>query len=209
MLILPGMLPLSFSLSPGEMAVLLTPKEELSARLARLLLGLERLVAGEVAICGQSPAQLPPKDLRQLRQRIGLLQGMGGLVSNLKVWENLTLPLYYHGQAGHQDIESVGLPLLNRVGYSGRLMELPGHLSLFQKKQIGLARAVITTPDLVIYESPEQGLNLEERAHFFRLIRQFHHERTGRTSLILSCHPENRHELPEATVIIWKEGQQL
>lgn len=195
---LPGLPQFSFTAAPGEFALLLTATEEVSAMIARHLLGLERPREGRVLVFGQNTKTVSPKELVQLRQRIGLLQGLGGLVSNLKAWENLTLPLYYHRSLGHKEIEGIALPLLERVGYTGRYMELPGHLTLFQKKQIGLARALVLDPDLVIYESPEQGLNQQEKDLFYRLIREFHQERAGRISLILSCQPDSVATFPEA-----------
>ncbi|MBJ6726739.1 ATP-binding cassette domain-containing protein [Geomesophilobacter sediminis] len=198
---LPGLAPVSFSLKPGEMGLFLTAKEEASALLARLVLGLERHSGGSIVLLDADTAALSYRDWQQLRQRIGFSQGSGGLVSNLKAWENLTLPLYYHRQASHQEVESLGLALLERIGYTARYMELPGHLTLFQKKQVGLARALIMDPELVVYESPEQGINQQEKELFYRLIQEFHRERPGRASLIVSCQPDSVAAFAEARLL--------
>lgn len=198
---LPGWVEATLSVPPGELAVVLTAKEEMSALLSRMIVGLQPSRGGSIALFGNDTTRYGPKEWQLVRQRIGLLQGLGGLVSNLKVWENLTLPLYYHRQPPREEVEALGIRLLERVGYTGRYMELPGHLTLYQKKQVGLCRALIMDPELVIYESPEQGLTYEEKELFFRLIREFHAERPGRVSLILSCQHESAAELAGARTL--------
>lgn len=199
--------PFSFEVEGGEIAVLLTPKDEVSALLTRLLVGLVIPDGGSVALFGSDLSTLTARELNQVRQRVGVSYPAGGLVSNLKVWENLTLPLAYHTLLSPAEIEERGMRVLTRLGYEGRLMELPGLLTLCQKKLIGFGRAMLTDPELMLYDSPQQGLNHEEQERFLRVAAEFHRERPGRASLFITSHPGILDFLPGARTISIAKGQ--
>jgi phospholipid/cholesterol/gamma-HCH transport system ATP-binding protein len=201
--------PTSFVVNGGDMCVLLTPKEEDSIYLTRLLIGQEQARSGHVFLFGVDLAALSARELREARRKTGIAYGSGGLVSNLKAWENITLPLYYHQHLTHAEIEERGLAVLERLGYKGDLMALPGHLTIRQKKLIGLARAILTDPDVMMYESPASGLNHEDKNRFFTIAREFHYEKPDRASLFITSNPEVARYVPEAVVVNLTEGQFL
>lgn len=196
----------SFCVRQGDMTVFVTPKDEVNAALVRILIGLERPSCGEVFLFDSHINALTVQELHDLRRRIGVAFGTGGLISNLKAWENLTLPLYYHQHLSSDEIEQRGVALLNRLGYSDKYMALPGHLTVSQRKLIGRARAMITDPDVIVYESPLSGLNREETNRFFAVAREFHREKTARASLFITSNSEVVRALPEAVVIDLREN---
>lgn len=197
----------SFTVSGGEMVVILTPKDEINASLARILIGLEKPLSGKVFLFGTDIAALSGRELHELRRRIGIAFGSGGLVSNLKAWENLTLPLYYHQHLSHNEIEMRGAATLGRLGFTGKLTALPGHMTASQKKTIGVARAMLVDPDVILYESPVFGLDQEEKGAFFRVAREFHREKPGRASLFITSSHEVLQSLSEAVVVDITKGQ--
>ncbi|MBW4056509.1 MAG: ATP-binding cassette domain-containing protein [Proteobacteria bacterium] len=199
----------SFSVRPGDMTILVTPKDEVSALLTRILIGLTQPACGKIFLFNNDIATLAAWELRDIRRRIGIAFGTGGLVSNLKVWENLTLPLYFHQHLNNDDIEKRGLALLERLGYSGKFMDLPGHLTASQRKLIGRARAMLTDPDLILYESPVSGLSQEEKNTFFRVACEFHREKSARASLFITSNLDVVRSLPTAVVINLTKGQIL
>jgi phospholipid/cholesterol/gamma-HCH transport system ATP-binding protein len=198
---------ISFAVAHGELLVLLTSKEEINTTLTRLLLGATKPDRGDLTLFGRDIASLSQRELLKIRQRIGVVFAGGGLVSNLKVWENLTLPLDYHSALSSAAIEERGLAILQRVGYKGKLMDLPGHLSLYQRRQIGLGRAMLTDPDLMIFESPSQGLNQDERQAFMEVARSFHNGKPGRASLFLTSNPAMAELLQDARVVDLRKRQ--
>jgi len=177
---------LSFSLVQGDIAVLLTSKEDVNATLVRLLLGVTLPQSGEVAVLGETLTALDEVPLMHLRSRIGLVFAKGGLISNLKVWENLFLPVHYHNLLLPGDPDTAGAAVLERVGYQGGGTTLPGLLSHFERKQVLLARAMLMNPEVVIYDSLFLGLNLDERNRLVDIAVAFHRERAGRTSIFLT-----------------------
>lgn len=177
---------LSFALAQGDIAVLLTSKEDVNAALVRLLMGVTLPQSGDVAVLGEALTALDELPLMQLRSRIGLVFAKGGLISNLKVWENLFLPVQYHNLPLPGDPIAAGAAVLERVGYQGGRLTLPGLLSHFERKQVLLARAMLMNPEVVIYDSLFLGLNLHERNRLVDIVVDFHRERAGRTSIFLT-----------------------
>jgi len=200
--------PFSCRVPAGGMAVILTPKDEYNSDLARLLLGLVLPPQGRIELFEREPGRLSERESRELRRRVGTVAAGGGLISNLKVWENLLLPAQYHRKLSRENLASAGRAALRRVGYQGPEMALPGLMNLFQRKQVGFARALLLDPDLMIYESLLFGLNQRERNLLLDIARSFHGEKAGRTSLFLTSDPGLPRLLPEAEVHYLTKGLQ-
>lgn len=116
----------------------------------------------------------------------------GGLISNLRVWENVILPVQYHGiQVGGKLEESV-ISLFEKAGVrdeknlSALLAKLPDQLSLFEKRLVGFVRAMLMAPEMMVYDSLHEGLSrreMEKTARFDRIFRLYY---PFRTSVLLS-----------------------
>lgn len=185
---LPG--ELTFEVASGSFAAAVTGRQEESSLQMRLMLGLARPLSGRVTLLGEDLGDASEKKLNALRRQVGVVYPAGGLVSNLKVWENLVLPLEYFSLYPAKEIEERGMAALERVGYSGGLMELPGHLSLYGRKQVGLARVLLLEPRLAVYDELLTGLSGEQRSNMIRIVEAFHRESPGRTSLFLTANDE-------------------
>ncbi len=138
----------SFTVDKGTITVIITNKEEVDACITKLLLGFVSPDQGVVSVFGTQVSSLSKSQLCELRQQTGLVYANGGLISNLKIWENVILPLSYMNQFTTAEIEKRGVAVLERLGYSGKLMQLPGLTPFYQKKIAGFARAMLTDPEL-------------------------------------------------------------
>jgi len=182
--------PLSLAVPACALVALITSRQDESDRLVRLMLGLTKPGAGSVVTLGEDVAAASEKDLNRLRRLVAVVHPNGGLVSNLKVWENLVLPLEYHSSLPPAEIEARGLASLRRVGYPGGLMELPGHLSLYERRLIGLARAMLTEPRLILYSAILAGLRASESSAIISTLLEFHREDPQRTTLFITPNQE-------------------
>ena len=182
--------PLSFSVPGGALTALVTPSQGQRDQLVRLLLGLERPGAGSVLVLGREPAGCSPRALSELRRELAVVFPSGGLIANLKVWENLVLPLEYHSGLPPQEVEKRGRSALRLAGYQGSLAELPGHLSPYQRRQVGLARAVLTRPRLIVYNGIFAGVSDLERSALVAAALAVHREEPGRAALFLTSDRE-------------------
>jgi len=83
----------SFALPGGTLTAVITSRQDENDQLVRLVLGLSKPDAGSVSLLGADLAGVSKKALNDLRKQVAVVYPSGGLVSNLKVWENLVLPL--------------------------------------------------------------------------------------------------------------------
>jgi ABC-type transporter Mla maintaining outer membrane lipid asymmetry ATPase subunit MlaF len=195
---------LSFQVPAGSLGAIVTSRQVENDLQVRLVLGLEKFTAGSITVLGEDVGGASDKSLLSLRTRVAVVFPTGGLVSNLKVWENLVLPLQYHALYPPAEIEERGMAMLRAVRYKGALMELPGHLSLYEKRLIGLARAMLTNPELIIYNAILDGLSIGEKNALITAALSFHREKAGRTSLFLTPNPETVKEIPLDSCVLIK-----
>jgi len=181
--------------------MIITTRDDESALLMRLITGLSRPAAGAVLVNGQDVAAFEPADLYALRRQIGVVPSNGGLVSNLKYWENITLPLVFDSGGITADQEKTGLDHLERLGYSGNIMALPAHLSLHDRRTAALVRAFLRRPPVMLYCNCIDGSPSAHRTAFLRAAQEFHTEDAGRTSLYLTSSPDLAADLPVDMVV--------
>jgi phospholipid/cholesterol/gamma-HCH transport system ATP-binding protein len=189
----------------GALAVIRTSGEEESDLLVRLLLGRATPEQGRIQLLGEDLAQLSGDALGALRKQSAVIYPRGGLISNLNVWENLTLPRLYHSHDPAAAIEAQGRAVLERVGYSGSLTALPGFLGTYQKRQIVLARAMLSGAPLLLYNELSVGLSVDEFTQIRGVALAFHRETPGRTALFITSSREEAGSLP-ADIIIHLTG---
>lgn len=173
-------------LHAGSSALIVTSREAESILLTRLITGLSDSSRGSVLIGGQEVAKLAAKPLYQLRRQIGIVPSNGGLVSNLKVWENITLPLLYHTGRVTPEEEETARTFLTALGYSGDVMALPAHLSLPEKRIVALVRTWLTRPAIIVYSNCFDGASSLDTSTFSRMTAKFHATREDRISLYLA-----------------------
>ncbi len=142
---------LTFSLQAGEIAVLrLTAKEEKSS-VIELAVGERAPEAGSVTLDGSPLDAATPGS-------IGWVPESGGLVSNLKAWENVTLPLWYHGKRRIADTEEKAARWLAALGVEQDATETfmaspAGRLSTLERKRAGLLRGLLLAPRVLVVDA--------------------------------------------------------
>ena len=182
--------PIDLSISAGESAAVITSREIEKDALVRVILGFIPATEGLFTLNDEQPAFLKESEISSYRKRIGVLYNDGGFISNLNLWENLTLQIAFEGVHGRSEIEELGMSALERVGYRGSPTVLLSRLSLFQRRQVAFARALLANPPLMIYHSTFEGLSRPEKEHLSKLAWEYHEE-GERTSLFLTSNPES------------------
>jgi ABC-type transporter Mla maintaining outer membrane lipid asymmetry ATPase subunit MlaF len=131
----------------------------------------------------------------------------GGLISNLRVWENLTLPVQYHDIQAGGELEDNVVNLLEKCGLRDEqsvttlLLKLPDQLSLFEKRLVGFVRAMLMAPEMIVYDSLHEGLSHKEMEKTARFDRIFRLHYPFRTSVLLSFE-EYRDETEPRQIVI-------
>lgn len=192
---------LTFEVEAGRSALILTSGEDEGAVLLRLITGLTHPSRGALHVCGQSPGDLAPAQLYQLRRQIGVVPSNGGMISNLKLWENITLPIIYgKGQISAEAEEHV-VDCLRRLGYSGNIMAMPAHLTLYEKRVAAFIRATLCQPRIMVYGNCFEDMPAAARRVFITATAEFQAAAAERTSLYLASSAEVARELSADVVI--------
>jgi phospholipid/cholesterol/gamma-HCH transport system ATP-binding protein len=139
----------------GEIFVIMGPSGSGKSVLLKHLIGLEAPDAGEILINGESieSAEVAAK------YRMALVFQSGALLSSLTVGENVGLYLTEHRLKSPQEIERIVAEKLHAVGLADAADKMPGDLSGGMKKRAAIARALVTEPQLILYDEPTSELD--------------------------------------------------
>ncbi len=181
---------LSFDLGRGGTAKILFDSEDRKNILFGLLAGRQRPEAGKIFFFGEDLFAHAENERLALFRRIGVVPADGGLISNLKAWENLLLPAWYHhgltAEQAEQPVAEIFEQLeAGEAGLKRRMGELPGQLSLYERRVVALARAMLMEPDILIYDFTFAGLERDAAQRLMNLTGEFHGRKAGRVSLYL------------------------
>jgi phospholipid/cholesterol/gamma-HCH transport system ATP-binding protein len=125
----------------------------------RLLDGLLQPTSGRVIVRDQNIAAFNEEQLIGVRQKISLAFQFAALLDSLTVGENVALPLHEHTHLSESEIRKVVMDALDSVGLSHTFDNLPSELSGGMLKRAGFARAIVTRPELILYDEPTTGLD--------------------------------------------------
>jgi len=125
----------------------------------RLLDGLRKPDVGHVYVRGQDICHMRESDLIEMRTKIGFAFQFAALFDSMTVGDNISLPLREHTSLTESEIREVVLHTLDSVGLEHTYDNMPSELSGGMLKRAGFARAVVTNPDLVLYDEPTTGLD--------------------------------------------------
>lgn len=196
----------SLSVSEGKTCVVLTETDIERNMVLKIITGLARVDSGKVFIFGKEISSISYDELNELRKRLGVVMNNGGLVSNLKVWENIMLPLAYHKSLSDHGMEEKMMRILGRIGYDDDVTRLSGPLPPFKKRLVGLVRAMLMEPDIMIYDYISEGLSVDFKSRLLDTINTFHGEKKGRTSVFLESGSNVTSDIKADSIFILKKG---
>lgn len=154
----------SFALHRGETLVLIGATATGKTLLLKLALGLIKPDRGRITVLGTDITDLEEDELFPLRAQLGIVFQEMALFDSLTVYENVAYRLIeetHYGQEdfSEEDIEQRVRQVLRFVGLEEAIWKMPAELSGGMKRRVGLARALITEPPVLLYDSPTAGLD--------------------------------------------------
>ena len=147
------------SVRRGETMVILGGSGTGKSVSIRHVIGLLEPDEGRVLIDGEEMSHADKKRKARLRARMGVLFQSGALINWLTVFENVALPLRELHAADEQDVDRIVTEKLRWLGLLPARDLLPGNISGGMKKRVGLARALTTNPEILLYDEPTSGLD--------------------------------------------------
>lgn len=180
----------SLSINAGEITTVIGKSGEGKSVLLKHIIGLVRQDAGEICFDGKPLHKRTKKERNRLKRKFSYMFQDTALFDSMTVAENIALPLREGTKMpGREIFENVQkrLEQLDIKGIEGRY---PGQLSGGMKKRVALARALITDPEIVLFDEPTTGLD-PVRKHAVHSMISDYQQRFGFTGVVVS------HEIPE------------
>jgi phospholipid/cholesterol/gamma-HCH transport system ATP-binding protein len=115
--------------------------------------------SGRIVIDGEDIQDVPRKDLGRVRSKFGFLFQGSALLQWMTVYDNVALPLRENSTLSEEVIRDKVDAVLEKVGMTQAAQKLPADISGGMQKRAGLARAVVTEPDILLYDEPTSGLD--------------------------------------------------
>ena len=172
---------LNFKLKKGEMAFLTGHSGAGKSTLLKLIMLMERATRGQVMVGGQNLNRMSKRQIPYYRRNIGLVFQDHQLLFDRTVYENVALPLIISG-AQTRDIGRRVRAALDKVGLLKKEKLYPIALSGGEQQRIGIARAVVNKPALLLADEPTGNLDPKLSSEIMRLFEQFN--QVGVTVLI-------------------------
>ncbi len=162
----------SLRIEKGEAVVIIGRSGGGKSILLKHLIGLLQPESGSVMVAGEDLACMNERDLLRVRRKFGMLFQMAALFDSLDVYENVSFVLRREGRHGESEIRKMVSEALEMVELPGIENKLPSELSGGMRKRVGLARAIIYRPEIVLYDEPTTGLDPIAGDNIDRLIRR-------------------------------------
>jgi len=193
----------NFHMAPGEMAFLTGHSGAGKSSLLKLIALLERSSRGQVIVNNQNLAKVPRRRIPYFRRNIGIIFQDHQLLFDRTVYDNVALPLIIAGFS-HKDIGKRVRAALDKVGLLGKEKKYPITLSGGEQQRVGIARAVVNKPPLILADEPTGNLDPELSAEIMNLFQDF--SDVGVTVLVATHDIALISQLPYRTLTL-KDGK--
>jgi phospholipid/cholesterol/gamma-HCH transport system ATP-binding protein len=138
-----------------------------------------------------------------MRKKFGLLFQDGALFGSMDVYDNVAFPLRQHTDMREGEIAEVVTQRLVDVGLGHAIDVFPSQLSGGMRKRAGFARALVTEPDVVIFDEPDSGLDPVRTALLCELIKEMH-EANGGTYIVVTHDIASARRIGEYIALLWR-----
>ncbi|OGT49523.1 MAG: cell division ATP-binding protein FtsE [Gammaproteobacteria bacterium RIFCSPHIGHO2_12_FULL_41_15] len=178
---------INLNIAEGEMVLLTGHSGAGKTTLLKLIMMIERISSGALFFQNKNINKIRRNKIAAIRQEIGMVFQNAKLLTDRTVYENVASPLVINGYKP-AEIKKRVRAALDKVGLSNKENMLPIALSMGEQQRVGLARAVINKPKLILADEPTGNLDPQLSAEMFQLLKEFNN--VGVTVLIAT------HDLP-------------
>lgn len=169
-----------------ETAVIIGGSGAGKTTLLRLLIGLEKPTSGHIWVDGEDIGPLGEHAMNRVRQKFGMVFQYAALLDSLNIFDNVAFPLREHRKnMSEKEIRDKVVKMMNLLGLENKEARMPSELSGGQRKRVGLARALMLEPKILIYDEPTSGLDPQTSRLVDDLIEETR-DRFGVTSVVIS-----------------------
>lgn len=153
--------------------------------LVKMLIGLLRPTQGKILIGGQEVQEFSEQEWMPVRKRVSMVFQANALFDSMTVYENIAFPLRQHFHMPESEIKDRVAQVLEWVLLPGIERQYPQELSGGMRKRVGVARGIVTQPEILLYDEPTAGLDPVSTTVIDEMIQRFQQER-GVTSIVIT-----------------------
>jgi len=170
----------------GETTVIIGGSGAGKTTLLRLIVALEQPTSGRILIEGENIVGLSERELNRVRRKFGMVYQYAALLDSITVMENVAFPLVEHTKLPRKEIEERVVEKLRLLGLQPNVIhKYPAELSGGMRKRVGLARALMLEPPILVYDEPTSGLDPLTSRVVDDMIEEMRHK-FNVTSLVIS-----------------------
>lgn len=193
----------------GKITVILGKSGEGKSVTIKHIMGLLKPTSGRVLVDGEDITDWQEKELREYRKKFGMLFQMAALFDSLSVGENVMFPLREHTRQSEDAMRERAEEVLVEVGLPGIQDKFPPELSTGEKKRVGLARAIVHKPKVVLYDEPTTGMDPLVSEMIDTLITEVSKRDPDLTSVVISHDLKAALDIADHVVMLYKGKVQL
>jgi len=194
---------LTIGIPEGMITVVLGPSGTGKSVLIKHLIGLLFPDQGSIYVHGHSVARLRMSQLLELRRKFGILFQDGALFGSMNVFDNTAFPLRQNSDLSEAKITEVVRARLAEVGLSGAEEAMPSELSGGMRKRAGFARALVSEPEIVVFDEPDSGLDPVRTSLLCDLIKTMHQHHGG-TYIVITHDIASMRQIGQYIGVLWK-----
>jgi phospholipid/cholesterol/gamma-HCH transport system ATP-binding protein len=176
---------ITMTIGKGHVAVIIGGSGAGKTTLLKILIGLDRPTKGAVILDGTNLTKLSDRELNQVRRKLGMVFQYSALLDSMNVLDNVAFPLREHTKLSEKEIKAKVIDKLKTLGLENIEQRFPSQLSGGMRKRVGLARALMLEPQVLLYDEPTSGLDPITSRLVDDLILETR-DRFGVTSVVIS-----------------------
>ena len=186
---------INLSIYKGEITAIIGKSGCGKSVLLKHIIGLMNQDSGTILISGHHISNIKKKEKEKFRKKLSYMFQDNALFDFLNVYNNIALPLIEKSSFNKQEIENRVIVKMDQLEIKDIKQKFPGELSGGMKKRVALARALVTEPDIILFDEPTTGLDPIRKKNVHTMIKDYQ-KQFEFTGVIVS------HEIPEIFEIV-------
>ncbi|MCX5808711.1 MAG: ABC transporter ATP-binding protein [Proteobacteria bacterium] len=150
---------INLEVEAGKITVIIGKSGGGKSVLLKNVIGLIKPDSGEIWIDGVETTSLSERDMNNIRMKFGMLFQEAALFDSMDLFDNVAFPLREHTKMSENEITSTVEERLKQVGLTGFSEKMPSELSGGMRKRVGLARALVLDPEIILFDEPTSALD--------------------------------------------------
>ncbi|WP_456695983.1 ABC transporter permease [Aeromicrobium sp. P5_D10] len=193
----------SLTFPQGEITALLGPSGTGKSVFLKSVMGIVQPEAGSILIDGEDMVRAKESQRLEMRKKFGVLFQDGALFGSMNVYDNVAFPLREHTKKSETEIRQIVMEKLDMVGLVGQEHKVPGEISGGMKKRAGLARSLVTDPEIILIDEPDSGLDPVRTSNLAQLLMDVN-TATDATMLVVTHNIELARTLPDNLGMLYR-----